>query len=62
MKSSRLEIVGYLRDNGFNVYPIIEKNRGCSDDEVLSIVKERKGMLLTEDKDFGEWVYVHREK
>ena len=32
------------------MYPIIEKNRGCSDGEVISIVKERKGVLLTEDK------------
>ena len=29
---------------------------------MISIVKERKGVLLTEDKDFGEWVYVHRER
>ena len=61
-ESVNFEIVEYLRDNGFNVYPIIEKNRGCSDGEVISIVKERKGVLLTEDKDFGEWVYVHRER
>lgn len=40
----------------------MEDFRGVSDKEILQIAKDRKALLLTEDKDFGEWVFAHKEK
>ncbi len=30
-----------------------------ADETVISIAKEEKAILLTEDSDFGEWVFAH---
>lgn len=48
-----------LRAKNFTVYSIREHHPGISDPEIIELVKIRKGLLLTEDKDFGEWVFAH---
>jgi len=55
-------IIRKLRDNGFEVYSILESNSGSSDEKVIAIAKEKKAILLTEDSDFGEWVFAHKIK
>jgi predicted nuclease of predicted toxin-antitoxin system len=55
-------IVKNLRENGFEVMSVLEGHRGASDRTVLNIAKERGALLLTEDKDFGEWVFAHKIK
>lgn len=55
-------IVGYLRDSGFEVSWIREINPGISDSEVIDLAVQRSSILLTEDKDFGEWVFAHHKK
>ena len=40
----------------------LEDYRGISDKAVLSFSKEKEALLLTEDKDFGEWVFSYKEK
>ena len=47
-------IVIRLRNEGFEVVSIAELNSGISDVDVLKIATERKLLLITEDKDFGE--------
>jgi len=54
-------IVRFLRDNNISVYWILEEHPGISDEEVLNIAREQRSILVTEDKDFGEWIFAHRE-
>ena len=55
-------IINNLRDEHFEVYSIFERNRGLKDEEIIQIAKELRYIILTEDKDFGEWVFAHNEK
>ena len=55
-------IIKYLRNEGFYIISVLEEYRGISDKAVLSLAKEKEALLLTEDKDFGEWVYSFKEK
>ncbi len=55
-------IVSVLRSNNIKVFHISEGNRGVSDEEVIRLSKDPPGIILTEDKDFGEWVYSHKER
>jgi len=49
-----------LRNQGFIVEWILEISPGISDFEVIQHAKSNKQILLTEDKDFGEWVFAHQ--
>lgn len=50
-------IVEALRDEGFEVWSIMETSPSISDTDVLSIAFEKEAFLITEDKDFGELTY-----
>jgi len=54
------KFVNQLRTSGFSVDWILEQHSGISDDEVIEIARSNKQILLTEDKDFGEWVFAHK--
>ena len=54
--------IDLLRSSLYQVYSIREENPGISDTEIIALVKDRKGILLTEDKDFGELVFAHSFK
>lgn len=54
-------IVSMLRSNNIEVCHISEDFRGVSDQEVIELSKSPQRVILTEDKDFGEWVYAHKE-
>jgi len=49
-----------LIDFGFEVLSIKENSPGISDKEIINIAKSTKGIILTEDKDFGELVFSHQ--
>jgi len=49
-----------LRNQGFSIEWILEISPGISDFEVIEHAKSNKQILLTEDKDFGEWVFAHQ--
>lgn len=51
--------IDLLRANGYEVFSIREKLAGISDEEVAAIAQDHNGILLTEDKDFGELVFAH---
>jgi len=55
-------IVKKLRENKFNVISGHEKYKGAKDREILEITTLEDAVLLTEDKDFGEWVFAHKVK
>ncbi len=50
-------IIIRLRQKGVNVISIYEDFSGINDTEVLKIAIENQGLLITEDKDFGELTY-----
>lgn len=52
-------LIKNLRAEGYAVYSIMEEDSGIDDEAVISIVKKRDAILLTEDSDFGEWVFAH---
>jgi predicted nuclease of predicted toxin-antitoxin system len=45
-----------IKGKGYDTFSIKENNPGISDREVLDIVKNFVGLLITEDKDFGELI------
>ena len=53
------KLVAALRNDGHEVTWIREAYRGIPDIEVIRLAKENNQILITEDKDFGEWVFAH---
>ena len=49
-----------LRNQGFSIEWILEISPGISDFKVIDHAKSNNQILLTEDKDFGEWVFAHQ--
>ena len=41
------------------MYSIYKSNRGISDEEIIQLSRNPPRIILTEDKDFGEWVFSH---
>ncbi len=52
-------IIQALRQRGIDVYSIYENDRGITDEAIIKISKNPPRLILTEDKDFGEWVFAH---
>lgn len=53
-------IVRHLRESGFEVDWILEINPGIPDEQVIEYAKHNKKILITENKDFGEWIFAHK--
>jgi len=53
-------IVRELRKNSFEVDWILELSPGIPDEAVIEYAKHNQKILITEDKDFGEWVFAHK--
>jgi predicted nuclease of predicted toxin-antitoxin system len=50
-------VIARLRDEGHEVLAVAEMEPGIGDSAVLACANERRALLLTEDKDFGELVF-----
>lgn len=61
-ESLDFRIVKALRQKGSNVASIPENSPGITDKEVVALTKEGNYLLITEDKDFGKWVFAHKYK
>ncbi len=69
-RTSRLEIVAdqnidqpiidRLRVEGHSVFSIREQVPGIDDEQVLALSVQRNALLLTEDKGFGNRVFLHK--
>ena len=55
-------IIEALRQKGIEVYSVFEELRGISDFEIIELSNKTGFTILTEDKDFGEWVFAHKTK
>ena len=54
-------IIEALIEKGIEVYSIYAMRRGLSDKEIITLSRNPPRIILTEDKDFGEWVFAHKE-
>lgn len=52
-------IIDSLRNSNIPVISIFESFRGVKDKEVIDLAVRTRSLLLTEDKDFGEWIFAH---
>jgi predicted nuclease of predicted toxin-antitoxin system len=52
-------IITSIRDAGIDVISVREHASGINDENVIQIALQNNWLLLTEDKDFGEWVFAH---
>lgn len=48
-----------IRELGIEVYSVYESDRGIRDETVIESSRNPPRIILTEDKDFGEWVFAH---
>jgi len=48
-----------IKKSNLDYFSIRENCSGISDREVIEIAKNKKGLIVTEDKDFGELVFSH---
>ena len=55
-------IIKTLREAGFTVVSVTELSKGIKDEQVIQWALEENYTVLTEDKDFGEWVFAHHIK
>lgn len=61
-ESLDFRIVINLRKAGFETISVLKDYQGISDREVLNLARQLNAILITEDSDFGEWVFAHKEK
>lgn len=52
-------IIKALREAGFTIISISESSKSIKDGQVIQLALQHDYLLLTEDKDFGEWVFAH---
>ncbi|MGP8217759.1 MAG: DUF5615 family PIN-like protein [Bacteroidia bacterium] len=55
-------IIVALRKANHKIISIAEDYPGISDEDVIHLAKTLEGILLTKDKDIGEWVFAHGHK
>lgn len=55
-------IVRELRKLELQIDWIQEIRPGISDEQVIEFAKKNRKILITEDKDFGEWIFAHKIK
>lgn len=47
-----------IKGKGYETFSIKENYPGISDKDVLEVAKDLGGLLITEDKDFGELIFL----
>ena len=49
-----------LRNAGYDILSILEKNPGASDLEILKQAQEENRIIMTFDRDYGELIYRYK--
>jgi predicted nuclease of predicted toxin-antitoxin system len=55
-------IVKKIKAFDFEISSVAEFASGIPDNEVLELSRKHDSILLTEDRDFGEWVFAHKQR
>lgn len=53
-------IIASLRNSGLKVISVQEDYNSVPDSDIIKISKQSNTVILSEDKDFGEWVFAHK--
>ena len=53
-------IIAALRNIPVVVLSIKENHSGSPDESIIELAQRTGRIILTEDKDFGEWVFAHK--
>lgn len=53
------QLITAIREIGIEVHSIYELNRGLQDESIIALSRNPPRIIMTEDKDFGEWVFAH---
>jgi len=61
-ESCDFAVVRSLRSAGYNVVAVSESLPSAPDIKILRAAVEDNRILITEDSDFGEWIFAHKEK
>ena len=56
------QIVSFLKKKGIFIISVVKDKPGIQDEEVLEFARNEDAIIVTEDKDFGEWVFSHGYK
>ena len=59
-ESCDFSVIRALRQVGYAVKAIAEISPSLPDEAVLALAVAENRLLITEDKDFGEWVFAHQ--
>lgn len=59
-ESCDFSVIRALRAAGYSIKAIAEISPSLPDEVVLELAVAEKRLLITEDKDFGEWVFAHQ--
>lgn len=51
-------LVKALREEGYELMWIKETNPGMLDEDIIDLARNKNHILITEDKDFGEWIFL----
>ena len=54
-------IVDYLLENGYNVKWVADYDCKMNDEELLKIANTEKRIIITNDKDFGELIFLQKK-
>ena len=49
-------------ENDYDFIFISKEHSGISDLQVIQLAEESSALIVTEDKDFGEWVFSHHKE
>ena len=55
-------IINSLKSADYNVISIKTDYSGYKDSEIIKIAIEHNAIIITEDRDFGEWIFSHKSK
>lgn len=53
------QLIEAIRVAGIDVLSVYETSRGIRDEQIIETSRNPSRIILTEDKDFGEWVFAH---
>ncbi len=61
-ESVSFNIVKNIIDEKFDVISVLKCHSGMADIQIPQISIDNKAILITEDSDFGKWVFSHNQK
>ena len=56
-----IKLIEKLAEFNIKTYSIFEKARGATDKEIIDLAQNLPGIILTEDKDFGDLVFAYNQ-